>query len=68
MFQSMVFIDTRTILKGEIFVAIEDKRDGHEFGDLALSKGASGMIARKFSDGLNLPQLLVQDTLEALQG
>ena len=61
-------IDTRTILKGEIFVAIEDKRDGHEFGDLALSKGASGMIARKFSDGLNLPQLLVQDTLEALQG
>ena len=35
-----VSIDTRTIAKGDLFVALKAARDGHEFVAQALEKGA----------------------------
>ena len=33
-----VSIDTRTLAKGDLFVALKDVRDGHDFVALALEK------------------------------
>lgn len=35
-------IDTRNIGKGELFVAIKDQRDGHDFLEVAKRDGAGG--------------------------
>ena len=42
---SGVSIDTRTLQPGELFVALKDVRDGHDFVAQALEKGAAA--ARK---------------------
>ena len=34
-----ISIDTRNIKPGDLFVALKDKRDGHEFVKLRLKKG-----------------------------
>ncbi len=40
-----VSIDTRTLLKGDLFFAIRgDARDGHEFARAALEKGAAAVV------------------------
>lgn len=64
-------IDSRTISAGECFIAIRGRNfDGHEFISEALSKGASLVIAQSGSSHpeTQVPALLVQDTLQALQG
>jgi UDP-N-acetylmuramoyl-tripeptide--D-alanyl-D-alanine ligase len=63
-------IDTRTIQPGDVFVALKDTRDGHEFVGQAFKAGAAGAIvadgyARKREDG---PLLRVDDPLRALEG
>ena len=75
---SSVSIDSRTIGRGELFIAIKGKNfDGHEFVVQALMKGAGGaiisdrgMIERKFfrrQGGSNLHTIIeVKDTLKAL--
>ena len=35
-----VSIDTRTLAPGDLFVALKDVRDGHDFVAMALEKGA----------------------------
>jgi len=60
-------IDSRKIEKNTVFVALVDKRDGHDFAKDAIEKGASAVIASKQIEGLNAPLLLVKDTLVALQ-
>ena len=62
-------IDTRSLASGEVFVALKDVRDGHEFVEAAFAAGASAAIvatgyARKPGDG---PLILVADTLRALE-
>lgn len=43
---SGISIDTRTLVSGNVFVAIKgDQFDGHDFIDLAIEKGASMIIA-----------------------
>ena len=43
-----VSIDSRTIKRGEIFIALEGENyDGHKFIEQALDKGASLVIANK---------------------
>ena len=56
-------IDTRTILAGEAFFALQDVRDGHEFVDAALKAGAGlAVIAadKRASFPEGTPLLVVQ--------
>ena len=48
-----VSIDTRTLESGDLFVAIQGARDGHDFVRDALGRGASAaIVARDRADGL----------------
>jgi UDP-N-acetylmuramoyl-tripeptide--D-alanyl-D-alanine ligase len=62
-----VAIDTRSLSPGEMFVALEGMRDGHEFVNDALAKGAAGAMIDKTIDIDNAPLLCVSNTLSALQ-
>jgi UDP-N-acetylmuramoyl-tripeptide--D-alanyl-D-alanine ligase len=62
-------IDTRTLAQGEVFVALKDARDGHEFVGGAFEAGAAAAIvsesyARRAGDGA---LLRVRDPLRALE-
>ena len=59
-----VSIDTRSIAPGDMFVALAGVRDGHEFVDQAMAKGASGVLA---SQPVNAPAVIVGDTFTALE-
>ncbi|MDD5440827.1 MAG: UDP-N-acetylmuramoyl-tripeptide--D-alanyl-D-alanine ligase [Candidatus Omnitrophica bacterium] len=62
-------IDTRTILPGEVYIAIKGElKDGHDYIDEALSKGACGVIAEAGSENLEFrPVLLVDSTKKAVE-
>lgn len=60
-------IDARKIESGKVFVALKAERDGHDFLEQAVENGASAAIVSKLKLDTNLPQLLVDDTLKALQ-
>ena len=62
-------IDTRTIRPGEIFVALKDVRDGHDFVSKAFQAGASAaLVSRAPQDTPDgAPLLLVADTLTGLE-
>ena len=60
-------IDTRTISENEVFVAIKDTRDGHDFIENAKKRGASCGLVERVDDLIGMPQLLVSDSLESFQ-
>lgn len=64
-----VSIDTRTLKPGDIFVALRDARDGHEFLKNAFDAGASAaLVSRAPEDAPDgAPLLVVGDTLEGLR-
>ena len=64
-----VSIDTRTLQAGDLFVALADQRDGHNFVADALQKGASAaLVSRRPTDVLSDENLLyVQDVQTALE-
>lgn len=64
-----VSIDTRTIKPGDLFVALKDIRDGHDFVGLALEKGAAAALVSRVPDGLgpDARLLIVPDVLRALE-
>ncbi|WP_410219303.1 UDP-N-acetylmuramoyl-tripeptide--D-alanyl-D-alanine ligase [Paracoccus sp. (in: a-proteobacteria)] len=64
-----VSIDTRTIAPGDLFVALQAARDGHEFVAQALNKGAAAALVSRIPDGLpgDAPLLIVPDVLGALE-
>ena len=62
-------LDTRSIKRGEVFVALKDQRDGHEFVEAAFKAGAAAALvsiayARKTGDGA---LIRVADTLRGLE-
>ncbi|MEL7151655.1 MAG: UDP-N-acetylmuramoyl-tripeptide--D-alanyl-D-alanine ligase [Pseudomonadota bacterium] len=63
-----VSIDTRTIQPGDLFVALKDVRDGHDFVVQALEKGAAAALVSHVPDGVSSEAslLLVDDVLNAL--
>jgi UDP-N-acetylmuramoyl-tripeptide--D-alanyl-D-alanine ligase len=61
-----VSIDTRSIVPGDLFVALADIRDGHEFITDAMARGASVSLVSKTDCGPGA-QLLVGDTLDGLR-
>ena len=60
-----VSIDTRTIQPGELFVALKDVRDGHDFVAAALAAGAAAALVSHVPEGVaaDAPLLLVPDVL-----
>ena len=63
---SGVSIDTRTLERGDLFVALADQRDGHDFVPAAETAGAAASIVSREDAGRG-PRLVVPDVLEALQ-
>ena len=59
-----VSIDTRSLEPGDLFVALAGARDGHDFIDLAISKGASGVLAAR---QVAAPSVVVCDSFVALE-
>ena len=66
---SSVSIDTRTLEKGALFIALKGERDGHEFVADAFRNGATAALVsnrpESVSDGAAL--LTVQDTQKGLE-
>jgi UDP-N-acetylmuramoyl-tripeptide--D-alanyl-D-alanine ligase len=64
-----VSIDTRTLQQGDLFVALKDVRDGHDFVAQALEKGAAAALVSRVPEGLSsgAPLLVVPDVLKALE-
>lgn len=67
---SGVSIDTRTLQPGDLFVALTDLRDGHDFVAQALARGAAAALVTHRPDGVadDAPLLIVPDVLAALTG
>ncbi|WP_306153346.1 UDP-N-acetylmuramoyl-tripeptide--D-alanyl-D-alanine ligase [Roseovarius sp. MMSF_3281] len=65
---SGVSIDTRTIAPGDLFVALKDARDGHDFVAQALEKGAAAALVSHIPEAVaeDAPLLIVDDVLGAL--
>lgn len=63
-----VSIDTRSIAPGDLFVALRDARDGHDFVADALAKGAAAALVDRDPPGVapEAPLLRVADTLAGL--
>ena len=60
-------IDTRNLGAGQVFVALEGERDGHNFIDMAKAGGASGALVRRLGNATDFPQLVTESPLESLQ-
>lgn len=67
-----VSIDSRTLQRGQLFVAIRGKRyDGHDFAAEAISKGAAGVVVERWplpgvAPRQEIQVSVVPDTLAAL--
>lgn len=63
-----ISIDTRSIQPGDLFVALKDVRDGHDFVADALRKGAAAALVSGIPEGCSEadPLLIVGDVLDGL--
>jgi UDP-N-acetylmuramoyl-tripeptide--D-alanyl-D-alanine ligase len=66
---SGVSIDTRSLEKGDLFIALKGERDGHDFVSAALEKGAAAAMVSRVPGNLGsgAPLLLVGDTQTGLE-
>ncbi len=66
---SGVSIDSRSTAPGDLFVALADQRDGHDFVAAALKAGAAAAMVSRAPDDVpeGAPLLIVPDTLRALE-
>ena len=64
-----ISIDTRTLQPGDLFVALKDVRDGHDFVAQAFEKGAAAALVSHLPEGVDeaCPLLLVHDVQAALE-
>ena len=65
---SGISFDTRTIKKGDLFVAISGERDGHDFVETAFKNGASAAMVSHIPEDVDErhPILVVEDVKQAL--
>ena len=67
-FENIVFeganIDSRQIEAGQLFVALEGVRDGHDFIGKAMEKGAAAVLGKRAPAGV--PLIVTEDTRVAL--
>ncbi len=63
-----VSIDSRSIAPGDLFVALRDARDGHDFVADALARGAAAALVDRDPPGIaaDAPLLRVAETLQGL--
>ncbi|MDH3771146.1 MAG: UDP-N-acetylmuramoylalanyl-D-glutamyl-2,6-diaminopimelate--D-alanyl-D-alanine ligase, partial [Nitrospirota bacterium] len=63
-----VSIDSRTVLPGELFIALQGPlHDGHDFVRAALDRGAAALVAhRPHAVSADAPLVVVDDTMAAL--
>jgi UDP-N-acetylmuramoyl-tripeptide--D-alanyl-D-alanine ligase len=66
---SGVSIDSRTIRPGEIFVALKDVRDGHDYVRDALDRGAAAALVDRVPEGVSAdaPLLVTEDVMAGLR-
>lgn len=64
---SGVSIDTRSLVAGDLFVALNDVRDGHDFVADAFKAGAAAALVSRDVPGAGGPLLQVDDVLPALE-
>ena len=62
-----VSIDTRSLKPGDLFVALQDVRDGHDFVPAAFKAGASAALVSRDVPDAGGPLLIVDDVLGALE-
>ena len=63
-----VSTDTRTLERGDLFVALQGETDGHRYVEKALEKGcAAVLISNPQACPREIPAVIVEDTLKALQ-
>lgn len=61
-----ISIDTRSLEPGDLFVALQAARDGHEFVAQAFRRGAAAALVSHVPEGVSGPCLVVPDVLAAL--
>ena len=63
-----VSIDTRSLTRGDLFIALKDVRDGHEFVAQALAKGAAAAMVSHIPENVDpdAPLLIVPDVMAGL--
>ena len=59
-------IDTRNLEKDDLFVALKDVRDGHDYITAAIAAGAGGVLGETSPE--NTPAVLVAESSKALEG
>ncbi len=61
-------IDSRDLAPGDLFIALTDARDGHDFVPQALTSGAAAALVSRVPDGVSADArlLIVPDVLAAL--
>ena len=63
---SGISIDTRTLKPGDLFVALRDRRDGHDFVADAFRKGAAAALVSRIPEGVAQDSsLLICDDVQA---
>lgn len=64
---SRLSTDTRSIQPGDAFLALRGERfDAHDFLPLAVDRGAAALVVEREAPELGVPQLVVQDSFDAL--
>ena len=66
---SGVSIDSRTLQKGDLFIALNVNRDGHDFVNDAFCRGAAAALVSRIPDNVphSKPLLVVKDVKKALE-
>src|SRR5688572_31911847 len=61
-----VSIDSRTVTKDDLFVALKGERfDGHDFLREVAAKGAAGLMVQRRAE-LDVSQIVIDDTRQGL--
>jgi len=61
-----ISIDTRSLEKGDLFVALTAARDGHDFVAQAFESGAAAALVCRIPEGVTGPCIVVPDVLAGL--
>lgn len=66
---SGISIDTRSLQPGDLFIALQATRDGHDFVATALEKGAAAAVVSHRPAGVaeDAPLLIVPDVMDGLR-
>jgi len=58
-------IDTRSLIAGDLFIALKDVRDGHDFIPAAIEAGAAGVLCEFSDEGVNA--VIIDESYTALE-